>query len=676
MDATDWHDREGSISNVSLLSYEPPLWTSHQRSATTVESPSGFQGPIKKTMSTQAQPRLARKPSPPVSTKKNALSIFEMFREDSLRLSQVSNLSVRRADDVRPTDLQRNLEPETSRVVLPKEPVRSPSTRRENGKLANGKQSEGDRDRRNTMTLKDQEKTIDELQKENFGLKMQIYYLEEKLAKVSPDSIEDTINENIALKVKVQRQAQDLEKYTKMMADMNEKLAALAKRKDAEPCPFPHELAEAQAERLRETEAAYQELLAENERFEEVVQSKTRENNTLRTEIEHLRGEVESNQDMMHAKERQIDTFRSEIDQLREEGNEEQLRQKDREIRSLRSQMEKLKSQAQQREEMIQDNDRATESLQSQVDKLKQQLSARDETVNKLKNQLSARDVTVSDKELTIESLRMQLDKLKLETQLSLKLSRERTLASERGISSLPSPSPSTVRRRESKSSSYAPNPDRSNIKSYAALAERKALLLQVHRQLASLLGNDKEEPFDVDHDFNAFQAQVSDMLEQMRALTRHYADSLEQLYAYCDEEMIAIDARFNHQEDRLHDTTMLIDDLRQSQQQNALAGRKLRDVRHRCNELEKIIEYYEQLDTRYGLTKSLELKTARVLDDFERCDSLVDKCAELEKQLSKRDSMLRNALQRIAVLIEQKENMEGALFQQAIGSDEPLFVQ
>ncbi|CAG8646823.1 7490_t:CDS:2, partial [Acaulospora colombiana] len=45
------------------------------------------------------------------------------------------------------------------------------------------------------MTLKEQERVIDEIKKENFSLKMKVYFLEERLSKLGPDEMERALKE-------------------------------------------------------------------------------------------------------------------------------------------------------------------------------------------------------------------------------------------------------------------------------------------------------------------------------------------------------------------------------------------------------------------------------------------------------------------------------------------------
>lgn len=70
---------------------------------------------------------------------------------------------------------------------------------------------------------------IDEVKKENFSLKLKIYFLEERLAKLAPDQIDLALKENIELKVDFQNLRQELKKYKRMLLDQQNLIESLQK---------------------------------------------------------------------------------------------------------------------------------------------------------------------------------------------------------------------------------------------------------------------------------------------------------------------------------------------------------------------------------------------------------------------------------------------------------------
>ena len=90
----------------------------------------------------------------------------------------------------------------------------------------------------NQMSLREQENVIDKIEKENFGLKLKIHFLEEALRKAGPGFSEAALKENTELKVdKVTMQRElhryrktltsaerDLELYRQQMLEMQDKM--------------------------------------------------------------------------------------------------------------------------------------------------------------------------------------------------------------------------------------------------------------------------------------------------------------------------------------------------------------------------------------------------------------------------------------------------------------------
>ena len=65
-------------------------------------------------------------------------------------------------------------------------------------------------DQGNVLTLRDQEAKLDQIQKDNFGLKLKIHYLEEALRKTGTAFQQATLKENVELKTQKMTIEQDL----------------------------------------------------------------------------------------------------------------------------------------------------------------------------------------------------------------------------------------------------------------------------------------------------------------------------------------------------------------------------------------------------------------------------------------------------------------------------------
>ncbi|KAI5790612.1 hypothetical protein DFH27DRAFT_486006, partial [Peziza echinospora] len=111
------------------------------------------------------------------------------------------------------------------------------------------------------MTLKEQSAIIDKLQKENFDLKIKVYYLNERLEKVSEEGVAEVTKENLELKLKLNEIRKDLRNARKEIRDLKAEKGSAGDGEDGD------EDNEA-SERRRETEIEVIELRERCERFE------------------------------------------------------------------------------------------------------------------------------------------------------------------------------------------------------------------------------------------------------------------------------------------------------------------------------------------------------------------------------------------------------------------------
>ncbi|XP_030622929.1 CDK5 regulatory subunit-associated protein 2 [Chanos chanos] len=80
------------------------------------------------------------------------------------------------------------------------------------------------------MTMKDYENQITALKKENFNLKLRIYFLEERMQQKCDDSTEDIYKTNIELKVEVESMKRDLAEKQELLVSASKALESLAGR--------------------------------------------------------------------------------------------------------------------------------------------------------------------------------------------------------------------------------------------------------------------------------------------------------------------------------------------------------------------------------------------------------------------------------------------------------------
>ncbi|KAG8833328.1 hypothetical protein FRC17_010860 [Serendipita sp. 399] len=206
--AEDSHESSGTMPEISLGSLEesfksPPRPLSKQPPPLSLTSSSTM------TNSTSAVP------NKPDATPKKGL--VRRGTDEEVRTPKASNGrnaflddSVEDDDEVTATSDRKW---ESDSLALPR--------------LGRGKQGTGPAKVGVNMTLREQEKVIDQIKKENFSLKLKVHFLEERLAQLAPDHIEAALKQNINLKIEVQSRGVELKKYKKLLLQMEQELARI-----------------------------------------------------------------------------------------------------------------------------------------------------------------------------------------------------------------------------------------------------------------------------------------------------------------------------------------------------------------------------------------------------------------------------------------------------------------
>jgi chromosome segregation ATPase len=167
----------------------------------------------------------------------------------------------------------------------------------------------------NQMSLREQENVIDKIEKENFGLKLKIHFLEEALRKAGPGFSEAALKENTELKVdKVTMQRElhryrktltaaerDLEAYRQQMLELQDKM----RRKHA---------SEGQKEELDRLQRALEEK--ESEVLD--LKDQLRAAQTEDAQVEKLRNVIGDLEADLREKDRLLDERDDEVDNLKE----------------------------------------------------------------------------------------------------------------------------------------------------------------------------------------------------------------------------------------------------------------------------------------------------------------------------------------------------------------------
>ncbi|KPM35757.1 hypothetical protein AK830_g10813 [Neonectria ditissima] len=233
----------------------------------------------------------------------------------------------------------------------------------------------------NQLSLREQENVIDRIEKENFGLKLKIHFLEEALRKAGPGFSEAALKENTELKVdKVTMQRElhrykkhlttaekDLESYRQSMLELQEK----AKRK------YANEHQRAEMDKL-------QRLLEERE-----------------ADIEHMQRQL----DQEHKDTDQVEKLRDDIGDL-----EADLRERDRMLTQREDELEDLKDKLEEAEDKAKVAQRKMVQLEEKAQNSEGLEEAKD-TIQDLEHNIRRLEEEVEDAKAKMEDAETKMER-------------------------------------------------------------------------------------------------------------------------------------------------------------------------------------------------------------------------------------------------------------------------
>ncbi|RMZ89655.1 hypothetical protein DV736_g3109, partial [Chaetothyriales sp. CBS 134916] len=260
----------------------------------------------------------------------------------------------------------------------------------------------------NIMTLREQENIINKIEKENFGLKMKIIFLESAMSKRGAEFNQAALKENTDLKVNRVTMQRELHKLKKNIAQAErdaetyrlqlEEYRERIRRKQVD------ETVRVELENIRsELKTKEKEIARFEEKQHLQVSEKEAEFRRFRDEIENLQAEIRE-------KDRQIDNRDDELDQMKlnvsKDSNasaelEDELEAVKQQVEELKQELERSRQQAaeasEEREEARDEKRKAEENLEELQDEMANKsfntkgLSRQlEEKANKLEDELEA----------------------------------------------------------------------------------------------------------------------------------------------------------------------------------------------------------------------------------------------------------------------------------------------
>ncbi|KAG1807556.1 hypothetical protein EV424DRAFT_1427466 [Suillus variegatus] len=232
------------------------------------------------------------------------------------------------------------------------------------------------------LSLRDQEKHIDSLKKENFNIKLRVHFLEERLAQLAPDQIDAALKQNINLKIEVQQRGLEIKKLKKLSRlhererDLETQLHERERDLEMQLQEREHEIRE-----LRKTQ-----VIIERSGDDSIDPSYARKVEDLRAENEELRHELEQRDQLLIAREEENEALADHADRLQLEVEDLQRR---REAESI----ERSESRAQIIEE-------------------REEREAVEDDLNSIRDKLAAATIELQQKEDELELKNKEIDDL------------------------------------------------------------------------------------------------------------------------------------------------------------------------------------------------------------------------------------------------------------------------
>ncbi|RAK99875.1 putative spindle-pole body protein (Pcp1) [Aspergillus ibericus CBS 121593] len=194
----------------------------------------------------------------------------------------------------------------------------------------------------NNMTLKEQEKMIDQLDKDNFGLKLKIHFLQEQLEKAGPAYNQAALKENTELKVSKLTMQRDISRYKKSLQQAERDLESyriqfqeLREKTRGRPTDDTIQ---------REMDLMRDEMDARDNQIRELQEELRDAKDSQSQKIEKLRDEIEDLEASVRERDRSLEERDEEIEELKDRDGKERdaLTELESELQRAKEQMEEL----------------------------------------------------------------------------------------------------------------------------------------------------------------------------------------------------------------------------------------------------------------------------------------------------------------------------------------------
>ncbi|KAJ5046493.1 uncharacterized protein L3040_003736 [Drepanopeziza brunnea f. sp. 'multigermtubi'] len=254
----------------------------------------------------------------------------------------------------------------------------------------------------NQLSLREQENVISRIEKENFGLKLKIHFLEDALKKSGPGFSEAALKENTDLKVDRITMQKELHRYRKFVASAESDVELYRQQfLEMQNKVKRKHMDQGVREELDRVRVTLEEREAELERLK-----------SQESQVDDLQDKIDDLKTDLREKDREANDFEDEIDNLKED-----LEKRDNTISELKAAMGEAQRRAAELEEKAQELDEANEKIKELEHTVKEFKHETRETIQDLERDLQRcqeqAENAIEDKAEAIEGKRLAEEKLK-----------------------------------------------------------------------------------------------------------------------------------------------------------------------------------------------------------------------------------------------------------------------
>ncbi|KAJ3481263.1 hypothetical protein NLG97_g7866 [Lecanicillium saksenae] len=264
----------------------------------------------------------------------------------------------------------------------------------------------------NQLSLREQENVIDKIEKENFGLKLKIHFLEEALRKAGPGFHEAALKENTELKVDKVTMQREVHRFKKSIITAEREMEAYRQQ--------ILELQQNRASRSQEDEG----LRAEMETLQRQLDEKEDDVRDLRRQladghdgqrnqeqVEKLQDNIEDLEADLRDKDRQLTEREDEVEDLKDKIEEAEERAREAEKRAEEAEENGHGSdELDEAKETIQDLEQNIRRLEEQVDELNEKLEEAATEKDRAERDLEELQEEMANKSVVTKGLSRQID--------------------------------------------------------------------------------------------------------------------------------------------------------------------------------------------------------------------------------------------------------------------------